>query len=100
MGQGRTGKLESIRSAAMKGISGDTDLRIGSRFRLSALGIKRCRKLGDRTGVIVGFGQTGSSVRAIFEGRRRPVTLHQSYVEPDSEHSAFSGEGRRLQPAK
>jgi hypothetical protein len=84
----------------MKDNSGNTDVRLGSRFRLSALGIERCRKFKHQAGVIVGFGQSGSSVRAVFEGRRRPVTLHESYVEPDSEHSAFSGEVRRRQATK
>jgi phosphoglycerate dehydrogenase-like enzyme len=76
----------------MKKSPGNKELRVGSRFRLSALGVERCRKFKDRTGVIVGFGQSGSSVRAVFEGRRRPVTLHESYVERDSEHSQCSGE--------
>lgn len=75
----------------MKENSGIADLKIGSKFRLSALGVERCRKFKHRVGVIVGFGQSGSSVRAVFEGRRRPVTLHESYVERDSEHSVRSG---------
>jgi hypothetical protein len=78
----------------MKESTGNASLRIRSRFRLSALGIERCRKFKHRAGVIVGFRQSGSSVRAVFEGRRRPITLHESYVEQDSEYSAFSGKVR------
>jgi hypothetical protein len=84
----RFGKLEPIAHDAMKEKPHNTDLKVGSRFRLSALGIERCRKFKIRTGVISGLSQTGSSVRVIFEGRRQPVTLHESYVELDSERSA------------
>ena len=60
-------------------------LKVGSRFKLSALGTKRCRKLAGRTGVIVGLSLTRSSLRVLFEGRKQPMTLHVSYVEPDLE---------------
>jgi hypothetical protein len=94
--------LESVGSGAlevgasrgwrtMKQQPHNNDLKVGSRFRLSALGIERCRKFKIRTGVISGLSQTGSSVRVIFEGRRQPITLHQSYVESDSERSAPLG---------
>ena len=63
-------------------------LQIGSRCRLSALGSKRCRKLKARTGLIVGISPTGSSFRIVLEGRRQPVTLHASYIEPDAADSA------------
>ena len=59
-------------------------LRVGSRCRLSALGSKRCRRLKARTGVIIGISPTGSSFRIVMEGRRQPVTLHVSYIEPDA----------------
>jgi hypothetical protein len=35
-------------------------------------------------GVIVGINPTGSSFRIVMEGRRQPVTLHASYIEPDT----------------
>jgi hypothetical protein len=76
------------------------NLKIGSRFRLSALGFERCRKFKSRTGVIVGLSPTGSSLRVMLEGRRQPMTLHESYVEPDSEHSALFGGTPHRQPAK
>jgi hypothetical protein len=59
-------------------------LKIGSRCRLSALGSERCRRLKSRSGVIVGINPTGSSFRIVLEGRRQPVTLHASYIEPDT----------------
>src|ERR1700689_298199 len=69
----------------MKQQSHNNDLKVGSRFRLSALGVKRCHRFKTRTGVIVGLSPTGSSLRVMLEGGRQPVTLHESYVEPDSE---------------
>jgi hypothetical protein len=67
--------------------SRSNDLKVGSRVRLSALGIKRCPGLKSRTGVVAGLSPTGSSFRVILESRRQPITLHESYIEPDSEHS-------------
>ena len=78
----------------------NNDLKVGSRFRLSALGIKRCRGFRSRTGVIVGLSPTGSSLRVKLEGRRQPMTLHESYVEPDSENSALFDRVLRRQTAK
>jgi hypothetical protein len=57
----------------------------GSRIRLSALGIERCAKLKSRTGLIVSINPGGTSFRVLIDGRKLPVTLHQSYVEPDEE---------------
>jgi hypothetical protein len=76
------------------------DLKVGSRFRLSALGVKRCHRFKSRTGVIVGLSPTGSSLRVMLEGRRQPMTLHESYVEPDSEHPALFGRVLHRQTAK
>jgi hypothetical protein len=72
------------------------DLKIGSRVRLSALGINRCPGLKSRTGVVVGSSPTGSSFRVILEGRRQPITLHESYIEPDSEYLNIVEIDRRL----
>jgi len=60
----------------------------------------RCHKFTSRTGVIVGLSPTGSSLRVAFEGRRQPVTLHESYVEPDPEYSALFGSVLLRQTAK
>jgi hypothetical protein len=64
----------------------ESNLRIGSGFRLSELGMKRCRRFKNRTGVIVGVNPTGSSFRVIMKGRKQPITLHESYLEPDSDY--------------
>ena len=59
---------------------------IGSRIRLSALGIERCPKFKNPTcGVIVGANSIGTSFRILLDGRKLPVTLHVSYIELDDE---------------
>jgi hypothetical protein len=93
-------KLKPVGYGAMKEQPHNNGLKIGSRFRLSALGIKRCRRLKSRTGVVVGLSPTGSSFRVLLEGRRQPMTLHESYVEPDSEHSVPFGGVLHRQTAK
>ncbi|MGA2997492.1 hypothetical protein [Bradyrhizobium sp.] len=62
-------------------------MKIGSGFRLTELGMKRCGKFKSRTGRIVSVSPTGSSVRVVMEGRKQPLTLHESYVEPVSEQT-------------
>ena len=59
----------------------------GSRIRLSALGFEPCPRLKSRTGMIVGINPSGTSFRVLIDGRKLPVTLHQSYVEPDEEEA-------------
>ena len=57
------------------------ELRPGMRIRLSALGRARSPRMKVHTGVIVGL--TGSEgVRVIMDGSKQPITLHESYIEP------------------
>jgi hypothetical protein len=77
-------QLEPIGCGSMKDQLHKERLKVGSRFRLSALGLERCPKL-HRTGIIVG-GPTGSTFRVLLDGRKQPLTLHESYIELDSEH--------------
>jgi len=70
---------------AMKDRPRCSNLKIGSGIKLSELGMKRCGKFKSRTGRIVSISPTGSTVRVIMEGRKQPLTLHQSYVEPVSD---------------
>jgi len=37
--------------------------------------------------MIVGINPSGTSLRFLIDGRKLPVTLHQSYVEPDEEEA-------------
>ena len=55
----------------------------GSRIRLSPIGIERSPRLKSRTGLIVSANPGGTSFRVLIDGRKLPVTLHKSYVEPD-----------------
>jgi hypothetical protein len=65
--------------------SNDPKLVAGSRIRLSALGIERCHRLKNHTGLIISINPSGTSFRILIDGRKLPVTLHQSYVQPDEE---------------
>jgi hypothetical protein len=51
------------------------------------IGIERSPRLKSRTGLIVSINPTGTSFRVLIDGRKLPVTLHQSYVEPDEEEA-------------
>jgi hypothetical protein len=55
------------------------DFAIGSRCRLSELGIARSPRTTRRTGTIVATGR--SSVRVLFDGSAAPVSLHKKYIE-------------------
>ena len=55
------------------------DFAIGSRCRLSELGIARSPRTKRRTGTIVTSGR--SSVRVLFDGSAAPVSLHKKYIE-------------------
>jgi hypothetical protein len=55
------------------------DFAIGSRCRLSELGIARSARTTRRTGTIVTIGR--SSVRVLFDGSAAPVSLHKKYIE-------------------
>jgi hypothetical protein len=58
---------------------------IGSRIRLSALGMERCSKLKSPTGMIVGANRICTSFRILIDGRKLPITLHATYIELDDE---------------
>jgi hypothetical protein len=57
------------------------DLAIGARCRLSPLGFARNPRTTARAGTIVGRGRSTSSVRVLFDGYSRPVSLHKKYLE-------------------
>lgn len=64
-------------------------LKIGLRVRLTPLGLQRSPKTDTQTGVIVGVKPTSSTVRVLLDGRRVPLALHRSYIEPEQGASAF-----------
>ena len=57
------------------------DMAVGVRCRLSPLGIGRSLRTMTRAGTIVGIGRSTSSIRVLFDGYSRPVSLHRKYVE-------------------
>lgn len=57
------------------------DFTIGARCRLSRLGVARSPRTTMRAGTIVGRGRSTSSIRVLFDGYSRPVSLHEKYVE-------------------
>jgi hypothetical protein len=56
------------------------DFAIGSRCKLSELGIARSPRSKRTTGTIVASGR--SSVRVLFDGSAAAVKLHKKYIEP------------------
>jgi hypothetical protein len=62
---------------------GDYDeLKPGMRIRLSALGKARSPRMKVHTGVIVSITNGSEGVRIILDGSKTPITLHESYIEP------------------
>jgi hypothetical protein len=58
-----------------------SDLSIGVRVRISALGASRCARLANKTGTIVGGSVYVNSVSVLFDGNRSRTTIHREYVE-------------------
>ena len=58
------------------------NLKLGSRFQLTQLGIERCSKFSGQAGVIVGFSRANGSIRVLFDGTKTPRSLHRTYLEP------------------
>jgi hypothetical protein len=59
------------------------DLKNGTRIRLSQLGLERCPRIASHTGVVVGTTSRSASIRVLLDGRKMPMTLHTSYIEPE-----------------
>ena len=61
-------------------INDDAEIQRGMRVRLSLLGKERCPRLKNENGVVL--RRSGpSTIRIKFDGRKNPITLHQSYIE-------------------
>jgi len=60
----------------------DVEVIPGQRVRLSVLGKERCprMRLKSDAGVVLSKAG-GNTVRILFDGRKRPITLHLSYIE-------------------
>lgn len=58
------------------------ELKPGTPVRLTELGSERSPRLKGYVGKVVGISLHTSTVRVLFEGRKAPVTLHVTYIEP------------------
>jgi len=62
---------------------GNEDMKPGTRVRLTKLGIERSPKLMSHTGIIVGVSHGSRSYRVLIDGRKMPLALHETYIEPE-----------------
>jgi hypothetical protein len=65
-----------------RGSSSASRLVIGTRIKMSLLGVARNPRLASKEGTIVGNSRLNNSVRVLFDGRRTSLSLHPDYVEP------------------
>jgi hypothetical protein len=61
------------------------ELKPGDRVHLNELGASRSPKIRVRTGTVVALASRSSSVGVLFDGNKRPTTIHRSYVERDDD---------------
>jgi hypothetical protein len=61
------------------------ELKPGDRVRLNELGASRSPKIRVRTGTVVTLSSRSASVGVLFDGNKRPTTIHRSYVQLDEE---------------
>ena len=61
-------------------IGHDVEIQRGMRGRLSDLGKERCPRLRNECGIVLRRNGP-STIRVQFDGRKNPITLHQSYIE-------------------
>ena len=64
------------------------ELKLGDRVRLTDLGASRSPKFRVHTGVVVALSNRrsgGASIGILFDGNKRPTTVHRSYVELDDD---------------
>ena len=64
------------------------ELKPGDRVRLNELGASRSPKIRVHTGVVVALSSRrsgGASIGVLFDGNKRPTTIHRSYMERDDD---------------
>jgi hypothetical protein len=61
------------------------ELKPGDRVRLNKLGASRSPKIRVRTGTLVALSSRSTSFGVLFDGNKRPTTIHRSYVERDDD---------------
>jgi hypothetical protein len=58
------------------------ELNVGDRFKLSALGAKRCPGLACKVGTVINRRSDSRVVTVRFDGNRNSTSLHRDYIEP------------------
>jgi hypothetical protein len=58
------------------------ELKRGTRFRLSPLGLQRCPKLAASTGMVLEVMRTKSPLRVKFDGTKSIRSFHRTYIMP------------------
>ncbi len=59
----------------------DDELGPGRRIKLTALGRLRCPKLKNDTEIVISKSPQSNAFRMLIDGRKMPITLHESYIE-------------------
>lgn len=57
-------------------------LAVGSRFKMSELGIVQLPEFAHKTGTIVETSSRTPGVTVLFDGALRPTVLDRSYISP------------------
>jgi hypothetical protein len=78
-----------MRSEASTSVESKQSLALGVRVRMSAFGLARHPKYGNRQGLIVGHG-SASSWRVKFDERKSIQTIHRDYLETVGRSGAVS----------
>ena len=57
---------------------------VGTRFKMSKLGVARCPELANLTGVVVEVSHSNTGVTVLFDGTKRPTCLHRDFITSSS----------------
>jgi hypothetical protein len=58
---------------------------VGTRFKMSELGVHQFRDLAHKTGTVVEVSMRTTGITVLFDGAIRPTVLHRNYIAPLSE---------------
>lgn len=72
----------SLKLSSMTESIPEPELRPGSRFQLTRLGIERCPKQRGRTGTILSMARNANGFRVRFDGAKTAQSLHRTYIMP------------------
>ncbi|MBR1330898.1 hypothetical protein [Bradyrhizobium ottawaense] len=58
---------------------------VGSRFKMSKLGVLQFPDLANKTGTVVEVSIRTTGITVLFDGATRPTVLDRSYIAPHSD---------------